>query len=343
MHTDTLHSALVTEPRPLPRLDVSPLQTRGFVVIPGFLSADDVTAFTDDFRGQPLVDNKNYGVSAASAEANARLRPRITDVLTQVHAQTDLRPDSPSGAAYFATGRGISFAWHQDHESFYAYQNHYDYLNFYIPIVKPRRDKSNLSVLPFDTLLQNSPRTYARVVRSGATRIVRLGPASVVFKDDTGGAFIVRRNLDRLAFTPHLAAGDLLLMRGDVIHRTQDTDTDRVAMSFRVCSSDAVINRVRLADGGLHKARMMARNPAGYERTFEAFAKLNRDDVPIRELNGVARTIAAGPPRHGRTFVWYLLRQKYKAGVLGRFLPKVAVNACLSTVIDVHDRIRGAA
>ena len=39
--------------------DLTPLQTRGFVVIRGFLSAADIAACVAAFEVQPLADNAN--------------------------------------------------------------------------------------------------------------------------------------------------------------------------------------------------------------------------------------------------------------------------------------------
>src|SRR6185295_1132801 len=97
----------------------------------------------------------------------------------------------------FATGRGISFSWHQDHESFFTIQNHYDYLNFYIPIVKPRKDKSNLSIVPFDVLERASARSFRKLVRGGATRFPRIRDKRMAFFDDSGCVHLMREDLGR--------------------------------------------------------------------------------------------------------------------------------------------------
>jgi hypothetical protein len=315
------------------------LESRGFVVVTSFLSADEVQLLVDDFQQRPLEGaNRNYGISVASARANKLLLDRIGQVLAAVAATTNLRADRPDGGGYFAIGRGISFAWHQDHESFFAYQNHYDYLNFYIPIVKPRRDKSNLSIVPFDVLAAESPRIFNRVVNSGATRFVRVGRRRLVFCDDTGTVHVMSRDIERMAHTPLLAQGDLLLMRGDVIHRTQDTETERVSVSFRVSSSNAVVRRARLADGGLEKARMMAKNPEGYMRMFTAFEAAGKDELGISELRRIMAPLQVKAPQGNREFFRYLLAQKRRAGVLGRFFRNVAVGMMATRYATLLER-----
>ena len=299
------------------------LDTKGFVVIPGFLSESEVQELRLDFEHQPLnAHNRNYSITRASDQATVRLRRRVEAVLPLVNSQTKLHVDSPQSTSYFATGekRGIKFGWHQDHESFYMLQNSYDYLNFYIPIVKSRRDKSNLSLVPFDVLERESPRTFGKLVRHGATRFMRIGPMKVAICDDSGTLHIMPRCLDQMAYTPKLAAGDLLLLRGDVIHRTQDADTERVAASSRAGNSASVVKRRQLAAGGLHKAKMMANNPGVYERMFKAFDATQCDEMRIDELVSTMKGLQPKEWDRRRDFLRYLIVQKVRSGVLARFV-----------------------
>ena len=48
--------------------------------------------------------------------------------MARVRANTAIRVDCNLGSFYFATARG-AFPWHQDHESYFTTQNHFDYLN----------------------------------------------------------------------------------------------------------------------------------------------------------------------------------------------------------------------
>ncbi len=211
----------------------SGLQTRGFVVVPSFLSDAEVEDYRADFTRQAPGAISHYNHNAASPGANDRFKRHIENVLVQIRTETDLRVDFTWAGIYFATHRGIDFPWHQDHEAYFSFQNHYDYLNFYIPIIKPRPEKSNLSVIPFDVLERECPAIHRKVVRHGSSRFMRLGRRGLVFLDDRGTVTLMPRDIEQLAVTPELRVGDLLLLRGDIIHRTQDTDTDRVAKRIR--------------------------------------------------------------------------------------------------------------
>ena len=67
-------------------------------------------------------------------------------------------------------------------------------------------------------------------MRSGAGFFHDVAGGTLAVNEDRGAARFANVRMEELAVTPHLAAGDLLLMRGDIVHRTQDTDTARVAL-----------------------------------------------------------------------------------------------------------------
>jgi hypothetical protein len=303
------------------------LETRGFLVIRGFLSEPELEMARADFQVQRTTANANYKVSMASADANAQLLVRVNDVLAMVSSHTDLRPNVPGGGAYFATGRGVTFSWHQDH-----------YLNFYIPIIKQDRMKSNLCVVPFDVLQRESPETYRRLYRSGASRFIRFGSKRLVFCDDSGAVHVMPKDIETMAETPALDAGDLLLMRGDVVHRTQDADTERVALSFRVASNAGRLTRSALADGGLYKARMMANNAGFYERVFKAFDMADKEEMTLSEMYQILSTIQPGTPKGPKEFMKLLMAEKRRSHVYARFWPKVVVGAMAGRMVSLYER-----
>ena len=312
------------------------LETRGFVLVPSFLSAAEAGLCREEFERQPVAaENRNYNLSPVTGRAHETIVERVKEVLAAVEAATDLRPDLPMGGSFFATRRGIKFSWHQDHESFFTIQNHYDYLNFYIPIVKPRKDKSNLCIIPFDVLQKENPRIHERVVRAGAANYVRVRKRTLVFHDDTGKLSLMGGDLDRLAYAPELEAGDLLLLRGDIIHRTQDADTERVALSFRVARAGALVRRSRLADGGLTKAWMMMNDARTYERIFQAFDLKGQETMGYEEM---LKTMDSLPPSESmgrKRFFRYLLSQKRREGVLLRFLRRSVSTVFVAMIATV--------
>jgi hypothetical protein len=292
------------------------LETKGFVHVPSFLSDEELAACRADYAEQPVdIDNRNYTLSAASERGVGPVRHRIQEVLTAVSANTSLKVDLILGGTYFATRRGIVFKWHQDHESYFVCQNHFDYLNFYIPVFKPLKNKSNLCLLPFDVLERESPKTFRRVVGRGASGTFDLGGRQLVLQDDPPTTHLARVNLEDLICTPQLEAGDLLLLRGDVFHRTEDDDTERVALSVRATHTKTVIHRAQLADGGLTKASMMARNPRRYALMFRAFDEAGRNELPLGELMTLENKLSDERLPDSDRFRTLLLKEKIRGGV----------------------------
>ena len=309
----------------LDRVNWKDLETRAFVHIPGFLTAPELEACRADYDSQPVDSgNRNYAMSGASEQALRPVSSRFEEVLAIVSARTSLKVDMVIGGTYFATKRGIAFAWHQDHESFFLYQNHYDYLNFYLPIVKPVKEKSNLTVVPFDAFERESPRAFRRVVRAGASWTAAIGDQQFLVLDNSGGMVRLNSSLERISETPLLEAGDLLLIRGDVFHRTQDNETERVALSVRATNSKTVIRRSTLANGGIKKAEMMAMNSDRYQRAFRAFAEAGRSTLSLAEFEAALSRLTAQGWTDPRRFRNQLLFEKARSGVLFSSVRKAA-------------------
>jgi hypothetical protein len=307
------------------------LETRGFVHIRGFLSADEVRLLQDDHARTTLDANGNFNSKSPSAEVMAALTPRFDDVLRQVRATTSVRADVyvPDTSVYFAVGSaaGVNFPWHQDHESFFIVQNHFDYVNFYMPIVKPDPAKSNVCIIPFDVLKREAPKAHDFLVGNGAGHFVPVAGRWLATNDERGGVRVINADLEALAVTPQLAVGDLLLMRGDIVHRTQDADTSRVALSWRAASGSTVVRRDRLAAGGVRKAQMMRRHTEPYQKMINAFDSAHKDEMPLAELLDIYCTAPRPAPMAPRAFSRLLFREKRRAHTLGNYVasfPKTA-------------------
>jgi hypothetical protein len=204
-------------------------------------------------------------------------------------------------------------------------------------VIKPVREKSNLSIVPFDALKAASPGTHEKVVRGGAARFVRFGDKRLVFLDDTGSVHRTDVDLDDVAFTPELGPGDLLLLRGDMIHRTQDAETERVSASYRVANAETLVHRSRIARGGWVKARMMMKNPAVYERLFRVFDESGSDTLPFRELITRAIKMPASKEPQPREFFRLLMRQKLREGVLVHFLGTSISSLLADRLVAIDD------
>jgi hypothetical protein len=245
----------------------------------------------------------------------------------------------PLEGSYFATGRRIEFGWHQDHESFFAIQNHYDYLNFY----NPYRQAEEGQIQPVHRSLRCTRGEPANLPEAGpgrAARFARIGDQRIAFLDDTGSVHLMKKDLDCLALAPELNPGDLLLLRGDIIHRTQDTDTERVSLSFRAANAETLVRRTRLADGGLKKAWMMMNNAETYERMFHAFDVAGKQALAFVELQQTMSSLPYSDEMGRKRFFQYLLRQKRRERVLFRFFRTSLMTVLASLAASVSERRR---
>ena len=298
-----------------PTVSWKDLDTKGFVHVPAFLTSDQLESCRADYASKPRGSkNGNFNVPGAGDGISA-LSESVKELLAAIAVNTSVKVDTFIGAAYFATKRGVKFNWHQDHESYFLFQTHVNYLNLYIPIVKPQRDKSNLCVIPFDVLERESPDAFHASVFKGATTVHPLGEGQFLVHDDTGAGQAVPINFDDIAAIPQMDAGDLLVLRGDVFHKTEDSDSDRVSLSIRMAHSKTMVSRSRLADGGLLKSQMLVRNMSDFEMIFRAFDVAGKDELPWGELRVL---IAEARSRYtpGNSPKLFLLKQKVRSGVL---------------------------
>jgi ectoine hydroxylase-related dioxygenase (phytanoyl-CoA dioxygenase family) len=141
--------------------------------------------------------------------------------------------------ALYADTTKFNTGWHQDHESYYYFQQNYHYLNFYIILEKEDPNKSGLSIIPFDKLREYSGAD--KIIGSGAKSFHPQENSTTVISQETGEIFNIPVDIDSIALTPNLEPGDLFLLRGDTIHKTQDNETHRLALSIRCTRGDSVI------------------------------------------------------------------------------------------------------
>jgi len=151
---------------------------------------------------------------------------QLQQLLSNVSAETDLRVSDKIEDVQFlridgsAPDAGLS--WHQDHESYYARQDHYNYLNVHVIVEKSRPSFGNLMVVPFDVLEEKSPQLHKLTAGHGATKFMNWGrgKAMLMVDDNSDRAHLVDFHLDNVSCTPYLDVGDVLVMRGDSLHQT---------------------------------------------------------------------------------------------------------------------------
>jgi hypothetical protein len=149
--------------------------------------------------------------------------------------------------------------WHLDHYSYYLNRDHTNWLICYVPIFKPSRHLSNLAIVPTDVIKQHDPHLHQQIEGRGAMRFRCAEPDTLEwFKlrfpdqsikvgdwfaiddyDDASPGFKLNIDLEAHKVVPELEVGDLLIMRADVIHRTNDAGSDRISVRCDAIPSNA--------------------------------------------------------------------------------------------------------
>lgn len=221
-------------------MKTSDLSTKGYCVIPDFLDQTEINLFKQRYKTLPQDTNKNFYASQPPRDLLEKISHKIETILRLVNQTTDLKVDLVLPIGFYADTTKLKTSWHQDHESFFFFQQTYHYLNFYVMLEKTDPNKSGLSVIPFDKLIE-ADTSCKNFINSGARTFYAKGPSTVVFNQEDGKLHSISANFSELEYTPTLNPGDLFLIRGDVIHKTQDSDSYRLAVSIRCTRSDKEI------------------------------------------------------------------------------------------------------
>lgn len=268
----------------------SDFKSKGYVVVPNFLTARELTAFTWDYNNasttktiQDVGKSLYYTTSNVSATALKIIQPKIVKLAKELSAATLSTADLYNAGAEYYTSELIEFPWHQDHGAWYLYQQHCNYLNFYLVIRKENPELSGLCLVPFDVLSDAIPDQIDKIVNQGASRYIVEDNQTRYINDNTGEEILLNCNIEELKHSPSLEAGDLLLFRGDVIHRTQDSLSNRLALSIRITDGNAPISKTKLLAGGRYKTAYLIDNQQVFWALFEAFEYYQRDEITTYE------------------------------------------------------------
>jgi hypothetical protein len=272
------------------KMNLKKLDSIGYVYIPNFLSASELKLLRSEYQHSKVVENKNYAL-VHSEIAKKILGKKLKALIDQVTAETNLTINHLCPTINYTDTKNLFFDWHQDHESYYVYQQSQEHLNFYIPIIKPDVKLSGMQLVPMDKVVDYlvGPQVE-RIVNYGATRFVPHSTYTHVIDEETGKDFNIPVNINTIADTPEIGEGDLLLIRGDVIHKTQDNNTRRVAISIRAINGDAPVSLTKLKSGCETKQRYLTQNSNYYDGIFQLFEQKQTDKLPASEIDSGSNT-----------------------------------------------------
>jgi len=239
------------------------LNSKGFFNAKSFFDEDDIATMVDAYESAQNMAHGLYPTGTTRpAAVPARVRAKVEALITEINTHTDVRVDvhCPEETMYLRSRH--FYDWHQDHESYYTTNDHFNYINVYAPIVKPDPSKTNLCVLPFDKLQTSCKALHDACYGTGASSYLHatLGSKRMCCRmDDAEGTMrLFDCDIDAITDCPHLKAGDALFIRGDVLHRTQDLETERIVLTLRLTWSGSTCNVRNLLGGSSYKMGVMA-------------------------------------------------------------------------------------
>lgn len=265
-------------------MDLTKLETDGYLVLKNFLTFEEVSLLKNDYQLQPLVNNNNYPLKISSSEATNEIKKKVKNILDDISNSTSLKVDKILNNSIYTDTSLKKYPWHQDHESFYIFQQHKNYLNFFITFIKPNKSESGLNIIPFDKLKEKSQFYFDKICGSGATTFIIKENITQVSNNETGEKYTLPFRLDEIKISPELEETDLLIIRGDVIHQTQQGLSTRVAISIRCTNSSSLISKEKLYQGCRIKSKYLENNPAPYEKLNNIFEKYSKNEITALEF-----------------------------------------------------------
>lgn len=145
---------------------------------------------------------------------------------------------------------GGALNWHLDHFSYFLHEDHKNFLICYVPVFKPTPSLANVAIVGDDVVKALDPELHRRIQGRGALRFrcveadtlewfklrfpgeeITVGDWYAIedMYDETPG-WKLKFDLEKHKVVPELNAGDLLIMRADIIHRTNDAGCDRISV-----------------------------------------------------------------------------------------------------------------
>jgi len=264
------------------------LVNNGFCVVKNLFNQEQIARIREDFEliKNFSVPSKFYPVLPVGKQIplNDIISSVVDPLCSAIQSETGIVTDFSPTPVYFSISHGVDFDWHQDHESYFQSGDHFNYLNIYVPIYKPQAELSNVCVIDFEKLIAADPST-AFLRNYGATRLVCADGQTTIHDDNTDATHTLPFDINDIADCPQLEVGDALIMKGDCIHRTQDTLTDRVSMSIRRMNSNTIINRSNFDFTSKAKEFILGNNREVYNKMIAKFNNL--DEIKLGELFNV--------------------------------------------------------
>lgn len=256
------------------------LEKSGFVVVPDFLNQSKINNLLSEYSA--LLSNvsideakthQSYGKNGSAIfSPSSLMRDDMNGIFDLINKNTNICVDFVPSRGEFLDTKIVDLIWHQDHTTYYKWQNLYDSVTFWIPLIKPDVNLSGLSFVPHDVLAELNP-NFAKnsIFGKGAKHFNPRTTYTEVIDDETDKETTIPFNLNEIAVSPKIGVGDLLLFRGDMIHKTQDVTTSRVAISIHCANSKGIVTKEKFYSGGVTKRQSIEKYPNDFKWLTDQF------------------------------------------------------------------------
>lgn len=220
------------------------LTTKTYHIERNFFTPDVINSFLCEYSKRETYTpfNKYYATIPTDPQwIESEIGGIVRNITSKITKETGIRCDCTISSAFLSIKHGVNFGWHQEHDKQYqSLIDTDDYLNFiniWVPLIKPDKMQSNLDVIDMSKLVKLCPEAHQLVGR-GATNLMPKHDHTVIRSGCGKEDFIIPFNIESIKQTLEVEVGDAIVMRGDCIHKTQDTQTERVALSLRRINGD---------------------------------------------------------------------------------------------------------
>jgi hypothetical protein len=264
------------------------LETKGFLVIPNFLDSKVLSEIKKKYYEQltktQLSTNSNYDIITVYNQIVPEIL--LQNLLNKINQQTNITVNLIKPITTYFSNQLAEFGWHQDHEPYYMWQDSYNAINCWIPIIKSSSAESGLSIIPQDKLQQCCPDIFKDYIYGKGAKVFNVQPNGVTtMRDDSEGTTTALPfDINTIAESPALNEGDLLILRQDIFHKTQDANKERVAISVRCVNKNTVLTRDKFLSGCDVKHNMIKNNPIVYAKLTQKFINENVETMLLGEL-----------------------------------------------------------
>jgi len=267
------------------------LETEGYCIVKNFLTKEEINYAINDFEQSDQQGNKNYKIKSPSVDCILNVYNKLSAMAQEITATTEINVDMITNESAFIDNSTNQFQWHQEHEPFFTFQQLTDYVIFYMPIIKEQPDMSGVDVIPFSILKEQWPDYASTLMQGGARTYLRKDTSTLIVDDDQGTNWSLPRNIDDLKKTPEIMPGDLLIMRGNLINRTQDTKTRRVAFTAKFTNSQHLIERKPFVTAAPGKQKFINNNPHHYNSILKFFDNKQIQSATARAIMGTYQAV----------------------------------------------------